>query len=72
MQGILVPKLTLGPFLTLVLEMGQIGLGALTVEKMVIKVKGREGRLNEKKCIEGRKGGVIAKKTSLEPGVLRI
>ena len=24
---------------------------------MVIKVKGREGRLNEKKCIEGRKGG---------------
>ena len=36
---------------------------------MVIKVKGREGRPNEKKCIEGRKGGVIAKKTSLEPGV---
>ena len=36
---------------------------------MVIKVKGREGRLNEKKCIEGRKGGVIEKKTSLEPGV---
>ena len=36
---------------------------------MVIKVKGREGRLNKKKCIEGRKGGVIAKKTSLEPGV---
>ena len=36
---------------------------------MVIKVKGMEGRLNEKKCIEGCKGGVIAKKTSLEPGV---
>ena len=36
---------------------------------MVIKVKGREGRLNKKKCIEGRKGGVIAKKTSLEPGI---
>ena len=36
---------------------------------MVIKVKEREGRLNEKKCIEGRKVGVIAKKTSLEPGV---
>ena len=33
------------------------------------KVKGREGRLNEKKCIEGRKGGVIAKKTSVEPGL---
>ena len=39
---------------------------------MIIKVKGREGRLSEKKCIEGHKGGVIAKKTSLEPGVLRI
>ena len=32
-------------------------------------MKGREGRLSEKNCIEGRKGGVIAKKTSVEPGV---
>ena len=37
-------------------------------KKEVIKVKGREGRLSEKKCIEGRKGGQ-AKKTSVEPGV---
>ena len=34
-------------------------------KKTVIKVKGREGRLSEKKCIEGRKGG-DAKKTSVE------
>ena len=33
------------------------------------EVKGREGRLSEKNCIEGRKGGVIAKKTSVEPGI---
>ena len=43
--------------------------GGLKGKKIVIKVKGREGRLSEKKCIEGGKGGVIAKKTSLEPGV---
>ena len=27
------------------------------ITMVIKKVKGREGRLNEKKCIEGRKGG---------------
>ena len=44
-------------------------IGKLRRGLKVIKVKGREGRLNKKKSMEGRKGGVIAKKTSLEPGV---
>ena len=49
-------------------NIGKVRRG-LKGKKMVIKVKGREGWLNKKKSIEGRKGGVIAKKTSLEPGV---
>ena len=49
-------------------NIGKVRRG-LKGKKMVIKVKGREGRLNEKKCIEGHKGGVITKQTSLEPGV---